>query len=294
MRLAVSDIGSNSVRLLIADCTEGNIKHVKRGRAVTRLGETDEGRLTEEAMRKTADALYQFKKMTKEYNADLVKIAATCAVREAENSGDLLDMIRERCGLETEIISGIQEAVYTYRGALSQLPLAEDKSSLVIDVGGGSTEFIRPSADGELIAESLPLGAVRMTRYPVSDNKIIDLLGPLLTQLREAMPEEIIGCGGTITTLAAAAQGLFDYDREKIQGYRLQRSDVERMSDILKQSSVEEIKTIPGISPSRADIITAGAQIVKVIMQQLDYSEIIASEADILHGMLLEAGEGQI
>ncbi|WP_345788105.1 Ppx/GppA phosphatase family protein [Desulfotomaculum copahuensis] len=288
--MAVVDIGTNSTRLLVADVTEGRkVLPVQRELATTRLGEgITTGRLRPEAVGRTVRVLQNYLDIARERKAALVLAAATSAVRDAANRDDFLAASR-RAGLTVEVLSGQQEARLSYRGVLSGLPV-EEASSVVMDVGGGSTEFIW-SRDGRVHFCSVDVGAVRITEGGYDRRWLAGRLAAPLRRVKAAAPRTLVGVGGTVTTLAAMDLGLAVYDPDRVHGHAVTAGRVNSLLDQLEKSDLEERKRLPGLQPERADIIPAGVRIVSQVLKQLALPELKASEADIMHGLALEAVE---
>lgn len=241
--------------------------------------------MLERAMARTVDCLREYRKLMAAFGVDEVVVAATAAVREAANRNRFLALVEKAAGFKVRVLSGREEALYGYRGVLSGLDAAPGET-VVVDVGGGSTEFVW-SWEGVPQCRSLPLGAVRMTEGCCTDAEIAALVSPVAKELAGRWPWRLVGVGGTVTTLAAMAQKLTVYDPERVHGFRLRLGEVERILERLVLAGIEERKRMPGLQPERADIIPAGARIVRVVMRVLDTREITVSEADILHGLAL-------
>lgn len=324
MKVAVIDIGSNSIRLLVAVYDGKRVIPLERQLITTRLGRgvAENNMLDETSMRDTLSALEHFKKKARNLECDIILALATSAVREAENGRDFLHIIKEKTGIDVEIISGEKEACLSFKGAIAGLGL--EGPVLVIDIGGGSTELCLGD-NTAFKSTSLPMGAVRFTKnYLVSDPPTIDEVltassaaAELLSGFAEyfnrhvqvehlrtigVMPESepfrtscnsdrcitVVGVGGTVTTLAAVVQGLAVYDPAKVHGFSLKLEDVESIFEKFCRLTVEERKSIPGIMPQRADIITAGTLILLQIMQNLKFSAVKVSESDLMEGYIIE------
>jgi exopolyphosphatase/guanosine-5'-triphosphate,3'-diphosphate pyrophosphatase len=242
-------------------------------------------------MARTVDCLVTYRTILKAYGVDKPLVVATAAVREATNRANFLDLVREKAGWEVRVLSGPEEAWYTYLGVLAGLDTLPEET-VVVDVGGGSTEFVW-LADGSPVCRSLLLGAVRMTEQRYSDAEMAALVAPVAAELAERPKERrLVGVGGTVTTLAALHQRLVIYDPDRVHGYRLRLEEVARLAEVLETSTIEERKRLPGLQPERADIIPAGARIVATVMRVLAVPEITVSEADILHGLALYGRAG--
>ncbi len=287
--LAAVDIGTNSVRLLIAKPNNRLLDTQLRALRMCRLGEgmtSGEG-LQPQAVARTVQALQEFKALLETYGVHQIRTVATSAVREAPNAAFFVDHVRSQTGLAVDVIGGKEEAYLSYLGACKALP--EIGGGVVIDIGGGSTEFTWPSGEKNsetLVSHSIPLGAVRLTEQPLLPPGILAGLKPALEPLQAAKPAFLIGVGGTITTLASVDQKLPVYDPERVHGYRLSRGAVERILFFLSAQTNDQRKQVAGLQPERADIIVAGTTILWTILDYLDAEQIIVSEADILDGII--------
>ena len=301
MRAAVIDLGSNSIRLLVADLSEGSLVTVYRDLVTTRLGRgvAKNRRLDEASMADTLSVLTYFKDKAKAMQSKSISAFGTSALREAKNSNDFLNRVKQ-IGLDVDILLGQEEAFLSFLGARAGLRLLG--MTLVIDIGGGSTELI---LGREKInkSESLPMGAVRFTqRYFKSDppgydeivkarRAISELITDCAGYFKQAQKNygiTAVGVGGTLTTLSAMVQELKVYDAEKVHGYCLDKADADRILSKLLLLTKDEKCKLSGLSSQRADIITAGVLIAQTIMQDLNIPQIIISETDIMEGFLLK------
>jgi len=289
--LAAIDLGTNSARLLIGAVTGGRVFTVHRHRVVTKMGAglKETGFLTPAALARTRAALEEFRRLTAAHGVAAVRIVATSAARRAVNAEELVQEVRRIFGVDLRILDGREEAILSFQGAASVLPAdLKEKGPVVIDIGGGSTEICFQD-DGELRAVSLELGAVRLTEHPLTEEELQEKLVPLRKML-DGCPSSysLVGVGGTVTSLAAMDQRLVIYDEEKVNGYRLSRQAVDRWWGVLEALTLEERKRLPGLEPARADIIVAGTRILRAILASLQAPAILACEADLLHGLLLQ------
>lgn len=290
-KVGAIDIGTNSTRLLVAEVESGRVRPVHARMVITRLGEgIATGRLNREAIRRTIAVLCAYRGILREEGVEQVAAAATSAVRDAADRDMFLDAVRRETGIEVRVLSGEEEAALGYRGVAAGLE-ADPSAIVVLDVGGGSTEFVWTAA-GTLQYRSLNVGAVRMTEQGADEDEIRTSLAPVIRELATRREFELVGVGGTITTLAAMNQQLTVYDPGLVHGYRLTYYDVGRLLAEIRGKSLGELRQTPGLQPERADIIEAGACIVAVVMRALDRGRIVVSEADILHGLALVAAEG--
>lgn len=286
---AAIDIGTNSVRLLVGEVLETGVREIARGLSSTRLGEGGFGGcLRRPAMERTARAVAVFARRSVQLGARRLTAAATSAVRQAVNREEFLCLVREAAGVSVRVLSGREEALYTYRGVVSGLSL-DPAATLVLDVGGGSTEFIWTRA-GELCTLSVEVGAVRLLEQgPREREKLAGHLSAALQKIRQSRNiEEVVAVGGTATSLAAVDMGLKIYRPELVHGYRLPASRVYELLAELRAKSLEERQKMPGLAPERADIIVFGTLIIAEVLQGLGLKGVTVSECDLLHGLLLE------
>jgi exopolyphosphatase/guanosine-5'-triphosphate,3'-diphosphate pyrophosphatase len=300
MKAAVIDLGSNSVRLLVAEIEEGKINQIFKDLATTRLGAgvVKNGMLWRDSIEKTVSAVEAFKNKAMAFGCQRIIAFATSAVREAKNGGEFMKELRRRAGLEVRLLSGREEAKLSFVGAKESLKV--EGRTLVIDIGGGSTELALGEREIEL-EESLPMGAVRWTeQFLKSDPPKSEEIEALQMEARkllsgfeksfENMKAErvtAIGVGGTFTTLCAILKKLEEYHWTKVHGSTLEFEAVEEMAKNLCGLDSSERKKIPGLAPERADIIAAGALIALEIMRFLGLKSIVVSEADLMEGILL-------
>ncbi|MDA8213267.1 MAG: Ppx/GppA phosphatase family protein [Clostridia bacterium] len=293
MRMATMDVGTNSTRLLVTEIREGQSPALLyQTLCTTRIGEGMEqngGILTPAAIKRTVEALQQFSAIAAEFSVEKLAVVATAAVREAQNGSELVKLAWEKAGLEVRIIPGEEEARLSYLGVIKGLPEAP-VDAVVIDVGGGSTEFIWPSGAGRMEVASVPLGAVRATEAGLNEEQILRRLDAVLTRVTKVRPRYLIGVGGTATTLAAMNLRLELYDPIRVHGCRLKKTDINSWYRRLSEASPEQRKTIPGLQSQRADIIVAGVAIVKTVLEKLDLDELTVSETDLLWGLIYEEG----
>lgn len=301
MRIAVIDIGTNSCRLLILNYTNNELTVLKQGLTITRLGEgvDSTGSLKEMAMNRVEVALENYAVELKNYGVKKAKIVGTSALRDVNNASILLDRVYRKIGLRIEIISGEEEAAYNYQGVMFDLV---DDNFILIDIGGGSTEFIWQDSDS-IKYKSLNIGSVRMTERhlkdtsrSIFDNELLaieqDISKTIIEKLNiKKNSLQAVGLGGTITTLAAVNQKLLDYDPDKIHNYRLTYGEIDDIKQELSGMTLQQRKSVPGLQPGRADVIIAGTVILQVIMKKLSLDEIIVSEHDILYGLAKEIVE---
>jgi exopolyphosphatase / guanosine-5'-triphosphate,3'-diphosphate pyrophosphatase len=287
MRVGVVDLGTNSTRLLVADVDDGHVDEVARETRITRLGEgVDERRkLLPLPIARVRNVLADFRRKLEESRAERVLAIGTSAIRDADNGEAFLGEIEWSYGFTTRLLSGDDEAALTRCGVANGRELGED--TLVLDVGGGSTELITVET-----RISLNVGSVRLTeRFLSSDPPTREELDRCSAAVREVLPDltpaSAIGVAGTITSLAALELGR--YDREQVHGHRLSRASVESQLERLASLPLAARRALPGLEPERAPVIVAGAVIVYQILDRYGLDELEVSENDILHGAALEA-----
>ena len=303
-RVAVLDLGTNSTRLLIADVQDGHLEELDRRTAVTRLGERVEatGRLQPAAIERVCETLVAYRRAIDERRVDRIESVATSAVRDATNGDELRATLRERFGLEARTLSGDEEARLTFLGATSGRS-SGDASTLVIDIGGGSTEFVI-GAPGEApdFHVSTQAGSVRHTeRHLAHDPPTTPEVRELRSDVRQLIERSVrarvrarvtkgIAVAGTATSLAAIDQRLNVYDRSRVDGYELQRPACERMLAELAALPLERRREVVGLNPARAPTIVAGAAVLVESMEAFALERVETSESDILHGVAITAG----
>jgi len=302
-KIASIDIGTNTVRMLVFETEPGGeLREIGQERAITRLGEGvgTRRRLLEHRMQGTLSVLAKFRDRCREHEPITIRAVATSAVREADNRDDFLNRVRVELGLEIEVIPWEDEARLMIEGVLWRLPDAE-KAVLAFDIGGGSTEFIL-ARDREIAATTgTLLGTVRLTEkfvfhHPIVEKEYWALEEHLRRELNlikeelSAFPFEIlVGTAGTVTTLAAIADGVFPYDPEKIHGRTLSVDRVEKILSDLKGKSLEERVAMKTIEKGREDLIIAGSALVLEIMRVFECDLLTVSEYGLREGIILDA-----
>lgn len=314
-RVAAVDCGTNSIRLLVADATvsesasgagsTGELVELDRRMTIVRLGQGVDrtGRLAPEALERTFAACREYAAVIKEHGAERLRFVATSASRDAENRDEFVRGVLDILGVEPEVISGDQEAEFSFTGATRELLDREDlaKPFLVVDIGGGSTEFV-VGDDHVRGARSVDIGCVRLTeRHLVRDGAVVDPpgdeqvaairadieaaldLAERHVPLREA--HTLVGLAGSVTTLSAIAQDLPEYDSAAIHHSRVPRDRVREITEWLLRSTHAERAAVPSMHPGRVDVIAAGALVLLSIMERIGAEEVVVSEHDILDGI---------
>ncbi|HTA95681.1 MAG TPA: Ppx/GppA phosphatase family protein [Verrucomicrobiae bacterium] len=296
VRRAVIDVGTNSIKLLVADVRGHDVQPVLEDSRQTRLGKGfyETHRLQPETIAHTAEAVWEFAEIARERNSHSIRVIATSAARDAINPTDLTNAIERASGLKTEIISGAREAEWAFQGVATDLELAKTPL-LLLDVGGGSTEFILGHGVKKSFAHSFPLGTVRlMEKFSHSDpptrgefTKCRDWLKQFLQnevrpQLEPALKNEtseiqLVGTGGTTSILARIEKKLDRHDREKIESTILSFEQVVAHRKNLWRLPLAERKEIPGLPKLRADVILTGVLIYEVVMEEFDFKQLRVS-----------------
>ena len=300
-RVGVVDLGTNSTRLLVADVEDGAVRELRRGLEITRLGEgVDERRqLLPQAIARVRNVLVDYRRAIEALEADRTLAFATSAVRDAENGEAFLGEIEWSYGFRTRLLSGEEEALLTFRGVSAGRSIPE--KTLVVDVGGGSTELIIGGAEGVQFHESLDVGCVRLTERflasdPPSARELTECAGYVQSLLNERVPPKLkpagaIGVAGTITTLATLALGLDEEDPEAIHGHTLARGWIGDELGRLAAMPVAKLRERRGLHPARAPVILAGAVVVLETLRYFGLDELEVSEHDAMHGAALVAAE---
>ncbi|MEU5280890.1 Ppx/GppA phosphatase family protein [Streptomyces asoensis] len=306
-RVAAVDCGTNSIRLLVADADPetGELVDLDRRMTIVRLGQGVDrtGRLAPEALERTFAACREYAAVIKEHGAQRLRFVATSASRDAENRDEFVRGVLDILGVEPEVITGDQEAEFSFMGATRELDGRADLTGpfLVVDIGGGSTEFV-VGDDRVRAARSVDVGCVRMTeRHLVVDGKVTDPpsagqiaamradieaaldLAERTVPLREA--HTLVGLAGSVTTVAAIALGLDAYDSAAIHHSRIGVERVRGISDALLKATHAQRAAQPAMHPGRVDVIAAGALVLLAIMERTGAREVVVSEHDILDGI---------
>jgi exopolyphosphatase/guanosine-5'-triphosphate,3'-diphosphate pyrophosphatase len=296
MRVAAIDCGTNAIRLLIADVAGETLTDVSRRMEIVRLGAGVDrtGRLAPEAIDRTRRALIGYAAETAELGISRVRMVATSASRDASNADDFRVMVRGVLGVEPEVITGDEEARLSFTGAVRGL--AAEPPFLIVDIGGGSTEFVTGHSTSER-AISMDIGCVRMTeRHLKSDpptaveiaaaeRDITAAVDTALAAVPGRAARTLVGLAGSVTTVTALALGLPGYDAARIHHASVSREAVAKVTADLLAATVAERRALPVMHPGRADVIGAGALILRIILERSGQSAVVASEHDILDGI---------
>jgi exopolyphosphatase/guanosine-5'-triphosphate,3'-diphosphate pyrophosphatase len=302
-RVAALDCGTNSIRLLVAQSVDGDLRDVRRELRIVRLGQGVDatGRFAEEALRRLFAACEEYAAIIGRHRVDRLRFCATSAARDVENRADFVAGVRDRLGVVPEVISGEEEAGLTYGGATWGLGSLDLRSPyLVVDIGGGSTELVLGDGHGHVdAAQSLDIGSVRMTeRHLTSDpptDAQIEAAGADIDAVLDssavpmARARTLVGVAGTITTVAAMVLDLPEYDSRRVHLARVGRSDVHRVTGRLLAMTTAERAALPFMHPGRADVIGGGALLLDRLLARvaatLATPEVVVSEHDILDGI---------
>jgi len=297
MRVAAIDCGTNSIRLLIADIDGNNFREVVRDMEIVRLGQgVDEtGQFHPDAIARTLAAVDKFAAEIAKRGVEKIRFCATSATRDATNRHLFVDGVRERLGIELEVISGDEEAALSFAGAIKDLD-PSNGPFLVVDIGGGSTEFVFGTSTVEA-ARSVNIGCVRMTeRHFASDPATAEQIELARTDIQAAIAQAaavvpitnaktLVAVAGTATTVAAAALDLPEYDRYAIHLSRISAQQTHDAATMFATSTREQRLALGYMHPGRVDVIAAGSLVLSEIMKATGASEFVASESDILDGM---------
>ena len=296
-RVAAIDCGTNSIRLLIADISGGKFKEVLRDMEIVRLGQgVDENKsFNLDAINRTLAAVVKFKNQLTGKGVEKIRFCATSATRDAANRDLFIDGVRQILGVEVEVIPGEEEARLSFNGATKEL-LQSDAPFLVVDIGGGSTEFVYGNKEVEF-AKSVDIGCVRMSErhlksQPVEMSQVAQAIIDIdkaIAQAAAVVPistaKTLVAVAGTATTIAAAALELETYDRYAIHLSRIPAEKVHKVSAAFQAMTKSEISKLGFMHPGRVDVITAGSLVLSRVMAATGATEFVASESDILDGM---------
>jgi exopolyphosphatase/guanosine-5'-triphosphate,3'-diphosphate pyrophosphatase len=305
VRLAALDVGTNSTRLLVADVAGGRIvaEHA-REMVITRLGKGVDrtGRFDPAALARTLEVLAGYAATCRRLGAERRRLVATSATRDAADRQAFLDGVRDLLGVDAEVLTGQVEAAAAYRGATAGL--ADDRPTLVVDIGGGSTELISGHGAAADAMVSLDIGCVRLFerhlhRDPPGPEEVEALRADAAAHLRRvpevldpAAASRVVGVAGTVTTVTAIALGLGSYDPRRIHRATVDASEIAAAAGKLAAMTVAERAALPVMARGREDVIVAGALLLDELVRMFHLRNVIASEADILDGVLLGLAEG--
>ncbi len=301
MKRATIDIGTNSVRLLIADYENGAFYNAEKAVEITRLGKgvNETGRLLPDRVEATVAAVSNFYQKALSSGAETVDVMATSAARDASNRSELVEAIADRTGMTLAILSGDEEASIGFLGVVAGLE-PDVNRCLVIDIGGGSTELIVGDRQGIAFGKSLDIGAVRLTgafvkgetvaapTYEAIKQYALDALSTVQDDLKAHAFEVGVGIGGTAATYITMAHRIGVYTRAAVHGQTVTLETVRALNRKLGALSLEERKAVVGLEPKRADVIVAGGIILEAVLECLGLEAVVFSDYDNLEGYMIE------
>lgn len=296
-RVAVIDVGTNSVKFHVAERTGDGWRAIVDRAEVTRLGEGlhEGGGLDARAMERTTDAIGDMADEAQQHGIAEIVAVGTAGMRIASNTPDLVAAVRARCGVQVDVISGEDEARLAYRAATAGL--GDRGPRVVFDTGGGSSQFTFGDGDDVIERFSVDVGAVRFTEKYGLDGVVPDTV---LGEAREAIaaelsrlddrgsPDVLVGMGGAVTNLAAVRHGLTRYDPDVIHGTVLEAGEVDRQIELYRTRDADQRRAIDGLQPQRAEVILAGACVVRTILDKLGKDALRVSDRGLRHGVLVE------
>lgn len=300
MKIGAIDIGTNSMRLLICDYIDNKLENRVKFVNTTRIGKDVDknGYISEEAIHRNIEALKEFANICKENKCEKIYAMGTSALRDSKNKEEFINLAKKESEIDVEIITGEKESNLGFKGVLEGLNSEED--ILVLDIGGGSTEFIIGGVEGIKFAKSEDVGALRMTekfltKDPICEKEFDDMTSFLENEIDETLKyiktkgiKKLVGIGGTITSLSAMNQELEVYSMERIHNSSISKNDIKSILQNLKKMTLSDKKDLKGLQPKRADIITTGVKILDIIMEKLEIENIIVSEYDNLEGLICQ------
>lgn len=299
-RVAIIDIGTNSIKFFVGERREdGTIQTIVDKNDIAQLGEglRETGLICPEALERNAQSVAAFAKEALENGAEKIVSVGTMALRTAKNSADFVARVKELCGVEVQIIPGEEEARLSYLAVLSGLPLEEGGELVIFDTGGGSTEFIFGEGTTLKNRFSVNLGALIITENffsddPVKEGSVDAAIAYIDEEFAKAgvvgKPIQVVGMGGTVTSMGAVKHKMVKYNPDIIQGSTLTREDVQEQVETYAARTVEQRRELPGLQPKRAGTILAGACILKDILARLDAPKLTISDRGLRHGLAFD------
>jgi len=298
--VAAIDCGTNAIRLLVADVSaDGSMRDLRRLMRIVRLGEGVDrtGEFAQPALARTFEALDEYAAVMRELGVQRHRFVATSASRDVSNRAQFVDGVVARIGVEPDVITGTEEASLSFSGALLGLPVGlAALPALVVDIGGGSTEFVLGSQTPDR-STSVDIGCVRMTERhlhgdPPTASEVAAARGDIsaavdlaLSRVPAAEARSLVGLAGTVTTVSAMAMGMAEYDAARLHGSIVSASDVASVCSTLLAMPRRERAALPFMHPGRVDVIGAGALILDTIVRAGGFAEVVVSETDILDGI---------
>ncbi len=297
-KYAILDIGTNSIKFYLTSVENGKVNVIKDTNNISRLGEglLKTGKISDAAMERNIEALSAFLEIARSENTSEIVAVGTMCLRTAANSNVFLDKTRQELNLNIEVIDGEEEARLSYLAVISTIGIT-DKKIVVFDTGGGSTEFIFGKGNEILKKISLDIGAISPTENflhsdPVTKIELENMQNFIKDFFKkhdlESDADILFGIGGTVTTMGAIKHRMIKYDPEKIQGSKLKLEEINHQIEMFTSKTIAARKQIPGLQPKRADVILAGAVIVKNIMEIFKKDSFIVNDRGLRHGILYD------
>ncbi len=294
---AVIEIGTNSLKVLIYR-SKDTFQVVYDKTSITRLGEGfhKSGKISQEALKRNIEEINKAKEICQHYNCQQISVFGTMIFRSASNTEEVIASIYKNCNLQVRVLTGQEEAKYSFLAASYSLPV-KDKKILVIDTGGGSTEFITGKNNEISLAKSLNIGAVTLTDLFSLINKVAHktiiksqdyLREELASVITMPKPDVIVGIGGTVTTISAIVQKLETYSAQRVQGSRVEKYQITDLITELASKNMQERQRIIGLSAKRADIILGGVLIINSILDRFNSSELLVCDNGLRYGLALK------
>jgi exopolyphosphatase/guanosine-5'-triphosphate,3'-diphosphate pyrophosphatase len=309
MKVAVIDLGTNTCRLFLAEVENGAVKQDERVTTVVRLGQgvDQTKRLHEDAVKRTYDCLSGYARRISDYGPERSLLIATSVLRDARDGKQFLKAMRHEFGLRSRVLSGEEEGALAFRGGTSWLKQPVAGPLLLVDIGGGSTEFaVGAAGQSPVLVRSLEIGVVRLTERffhadPPPPEEVAALAAHAAGAVATGVPAELraavrgaVGVAGTFTTLVACKLGMSEYDPALVQGHVLSRGDVDAAVERFAALTSAERGRLPGIQPGREDVILAGALIAREALRAFGLHAVDVSEADLLEGVALALADGSV
>jgi exopolyphosphatase / guanosine-5'-triphosphate,3'-diphosphate pyrophosphatase len=298
VKLASFDVGTNTVLMLVAESLpDGKCKAIEERSRITRLGKGVDrtGKLDPENARRTLETIVEFADIARAAGAEKILAVATSALRDAGDGADFIAKVKARAGVDLKIIPGDEEAELSQLAVKRSLNLGSDLRLLIADIGGGSTELIRSEPGRNLTMVSLQIGSVRLTERiirhdPPAREEIVMLTKTIDEQLEKLgwyyRPDVLVGIAGTVTTIAAVAMKMKEYDASRVHGYVLLREEVSAVAKRFGELPLAERMKLPGLLEARADVIFAGAMILERVMKRFEVAHAIVSDQGVRWGLV--------
>ncbi len=297
-KIAAIDIGTNSVRLMIAS-GEKEISEREKYVNICKLGQgvDKQGIISDEAMKKSVSAVKKFVDMANKSNADEIYIIGTAALRDSANRDEFVKLTKKETGVDVNIVDGKREATLGFLGAVGGIK--KDGYVLVLDIGGGSTEFILGSKSSVMFSESVNIGALRLTERHISDKNlpissyekqlirkdVINSTKKIIDRIKQYPLTDLIVIGGTATSYAAMLMELETYEPDKVQGFKMSLAQITELTDKLASMNLAERMNVKGLQKERADIIVTGGTILSTVISELYQNMAMVSDFDNLEGV---------